>query len=501
MPKILVVRFSSLGDVILTTPVYKNLKIEDPKCKITVAVKEKYAGVLERNPYIDEIIPLGDSESLWNYIQKIRNRNFDVLIDLHNNLRSRILCLFSGIPKIIRFNKALFARRLYVNRKIKSRELKDHTLHRYLSCLESLGIKPKEYAPEIFQTDLGTPTTPNLRILVVQTAFLGDAVLTTPIFLNLRQQFPTAKISLLCTPAIQDVFHGNKSIDEILILDKKGKDKGVLSFWRWRKRLKDQFDVCLLPHRSFRSAFLVWFAQIPKRIGFDRSEGRFFLTDIVHFDWESHDSQRNLHLLEALGMKVKKSPVEISVEKNRFKFDQFIQEHHISKNSILVGMNPGSVWKTKRWLPEYFAKVADVLSDTWNCKVILFGSSKDKEAADSVVKAMKTKAVNLCGQTDLKSLSYLISHMNLFITNDSGPMHLASALGIPVVAIFGPTTRELGFFPLGEKSTVVELDLSCRPCSLHGGDACPLGHFKCMKDLSPEMVLKECEKFLTKKTP
>ncbi|MBI3012912.1 MAG: glycosyltransferase family 9 protein, partial [Elusimicrobia bacterium] len=177
-------------------------------------------------------------------------------------------------------------------------------------------------------------------------------------------------------------------------------------------------------------------------------------------------------------------------------FKQFCDSHHIPEGKMLIGMNPGSMWKTKRWLPEYFAQVADTLQKERNCQIILFGSDQDKTAVRSVCSFMKSPVINLCGKTDLKTLTSLISRCSLFITNDSGPMHLASAAGVPLVAIFGPTTRELGFFPLGDKSVVVELELPCRPCSLHGGDRCPLKHFKCMRDLRPEVVLRQCRLFL-----
>jgi heptosyltransferase II len=144
--------------------------------------------------------------------------------------------------------------------------------------------------------------------------------------------------------------------------------------------------------------------------------------------------------------------------------------------------------------------VADKLIDEWKCKILLFGSEKDSSSVNQVVASMRNEAINLCGKTNIKTLSFLISKCHLFITNDSGPMHLASASQIPLVAIFGPTTRELGFFPLGAKSIVVEIDLPCRPCSLHGGEKCPLGHFKCMKEISAEMVLEPARKFLFDKS-
>ena len=493
-PKILVIRFSSLGDVVLTTPVYRNLKEAWPESTLVAAVKAKYAGVLEGNPSVDRVLALPDHESLLAFARRVRRERFDIVIDLHANLRSRVVTALSGAARKVRYRKAALERRLFVARRVKRPELGRHTVDRYLDVLRELGLEPRAYTPEIHPQGGLKPA--DFRILVVQTAFLGDAVLTTPMFSALRAAYPSARIAVLCTPAIRDVFSGNPNIDEVLAMDKKGKDRGPAAIWRWAGMLRGRFDVAVLPHRSFRSALLIWLAGIPKRIGFRNSQGRMFLTDAVPFDWKTHDSERNLKLLEPLGVRPSEPRIEVPMKPD-FDFDRFLKEHGIRPGTRLVGMNPGSVWRTKRWIPEHFAQVADRLIEETGCQVLLFGGPADAEAVQAVMKAMRRKPVDLCGRTDLKTLAVLISRCSLFVTNDSGPMHLATAAQVPVVAVFGPTTRELGFFPYGEKSEVVELDLACRPCSLHGGDRCPLGHFKCMRDISPERVLAACRKFLS----
>lgn len=497
MTKILVIRFSSLGDVVLATPVFRNLKEKYKDCEVTVAVKGEYVDVLSWNPYIDHLFVLWEDTSLLSLVRAVRQEKFDILIDLHNNLRSNLVSFFSGARLKIRYRKDILARRLFVKRKIKTPELNRHTAQRYLETLKMIGIdQPGNFKPEIFFDRAVEQKRPPLRFLVVQTAFLGDAVLTTPLLSSLYNHFPTCKISVLCTPEIKPIFTGNQEIGEILVMDKRGKESGIFSLWNWAQRLRGRYDIVLLPHRSFRSAFLVWLAGIPKRIGFENSGGKIFLTDVVPFQWEMHDSNRNLRLLEALGIQAEEPVLKLPARESPFDFKQFCDSHHIPEGKMLIGMNPGSMWKTKRWLPEYFAQVADTLQKERNCQVILFGSDQDKTAVRSVCSFMKSPVINLCGKTDLKTLTSLISRCSLFITNDSGPMHLASAAGVPLVAIFGPTTRELGFFPLGDKSVVVELELPCRPCSLHGGDRCPLEHFKCMRDLRPEVVLRQCRLFL-----
>lgn len=493
--KILVIRFSSLGDIILTLPVYKNLKIALPDSFVAVATKEKYLPLLKGNPHIDLVLPLQEGESIFSFLSKIKKEKFTVLIDLHHNLRSNFISIFSGIPKKIRVNKAVWKRRLFVKKRVRDPELNRHSIDRYLDTLKLLGIQPQAFPPELYAV---SPTSEEssehqIRFLIIQTAFLGDAVLTTPLFEAIRKSYPSAKITLLCTPENQQLFESNPHINELLAMDKRGRERRVFSIFRWAQRLKNRFDIALLPHRSFRSALIAWLAKIPVRIGFENSEGRFLLTEKVPFDWKMHDAERNLTLLNALGI-ASSSPKFFVPQLSPQNLSELLST--FPKDAPWIGINPGSVWKTKQWLPERFAEVADALIEETNCKILLFGSEKDAEAVNAVVSAMKHVPVNFCGKTDLKTLAWLIAKCSLFITNDSGPMHIACAADVPVVAIFGPTTRELGFFPYGKKSKVVELDLPCRPCSLHGGEKCPLKHFKCMREISAEMVLSSCREFL-----
>jgi heptosyltransferase-2 len=463
-------------------------KIGDILCSVT-----GYYALIRKVHFL----ALKDGESLFSFILDVRRGGFDVLIDLHNNLRSNLVCLFSGVPQIIRYRKAAWERRLFVKRRISSPELKRSTIDRYLDTLKDLGMEPQFFAPEIHAGKSPGSALKSLKILIIQTAYLGDAVLTTPMFEALRTVYPSSRISLLCIPEIKDIFSGNRSLDEILVMDKRGKEGGLFSLLGWGKKLKGQFDVALIPHRSFRSSFLAWLAGIPKRVGFDNSQGRIFLTDRVHFNWKTHDAERNMKLLEVLGVRDAAPEMVVPLEGSTESLDKILGSYGIRKGSILVGMNPGSVWNTKKWLPEGFARVADALIAEWDCEVLLFGSARDSGSVGEVTRRMKRRAVDLCGKTDLKGLAALISRCSLFVTNDSGPMHLATAAGVPVVAIFGPTTRELGFFPYGRKSVVVEVDLPCRPCTLHGGDLCPLDHFRCMKEVTPDMVLKPCRDFLS----
>jgi heptosyltransferase-2 len=330
------------------------------------------------------------------------------------------------------------------------------------------------------------------RILVIQTAFLGDAVLTTPLLGALRGQFPDAKLVVLCTPEIGEVFERHPAVSEIILFDKRGKDHSLVAQWKLSRRIRAMgFDLAIIPHRSVTSALLAWLARIPRRIGFSASQGRWLLTDVVPFEWGVHDVERNLALMKVFGVQNPSGDLWLQPEPEAStKILARLQSAGVGASDNVIGINAGSIWATKRWLPEGFAAVADRLIRELGAKVVFIGGAKDSGTMERILSLMKEKPVNWVGQTSLKELVAVIARCRAFLTNDSGPLHIAVASRIPTVAIFGPTTKELGFFPYGKGHLVIEKDLSCRPCGLHGADQCPLGHFKCMKDISSEEVFE-----------
>lgn len=484
MRKVLVIRLSSLGDVVLTAPVFRALRQAWPDARLTALVKEDYADVLAANPDVDERLLLHRGESILSLIRRVRQARFDVVIDLHGNLRSRLVSLFCGAPRCVRYKKAALARRLYVAMRKSSPDLEAHTLDRYMQTLSALGIVPALRGPE--------------RLVVIQTAFLGDAVLTTPLLAALHESHPATQISVVCTPEVAEVFQRQPGVSEIILFDKRGNARSVGALWRLARDLRARnFNAAILPHRSFRSALLSWLARIPRRIGFTSSQGRWLLTDRIPFLWDVHDAERNVSLLQALGVKQAARQLRIQPEPQAQRIVQDrLRAAGINDSDRLLGINAGSVWPTKRWLPEGFAAVADRASRELGAKVIFFGGHADEKSITAVLEKMKEKAVNWAGQTTMRELIAAIARCDTFLTNDSGPMHIAVATQVPTVAIFGPTTKELGFFPYGEGHTVIEKNLSCRPCGLHGANKCPLGHFECMKTISPEEVFQAVARYI-----
>ncbi|MBN2031470.1 lipopolysaccharide heptosyltransferase II [bacterium] len=330
------------------------------------------------------------------------------------------------------------------------------------------------------------------KILISQTAFAGDVILTTPLVQGVKQVFPEAEIHLFVKPDTSNLLKNNPHIDIIHRYDKRGSERGLTALLRWMGILrKEHFDAAFVPHRSLRSAVLVWGAGIPRRIGFRRSVGSFLFTDVVPYVSRSHEVDRNLQLLRVFnreGMKFRPELYPGPEERNEV--DRFFNEMRIETNKKMLAMAPGSVWFTKRWLPEGFAEVAHRIWRNWGVQPILVGGKEDEYLASRIAGQQNGYIVNGAGKLSLLASAELIRRCSAILTNDSAPLHLAVAVGTPVVAIFGPTVPAFGFAPYGEDHRIIQKDLDCRPCAIHGGNKCPKGHFRCMKDVTPEEVVE-----------
>lgn len=499
-PKILVVRLSSLGDIVLSSPVYKNIKAKWPNSHITLLVKPQFAQALAGHPDIDEIMVA--KPSLWANIRQIRAGHFTHYLDLHSNLKSMLMGFFSRIPNRVRYDKNSLERRMYVKFRKNSPSLEKHTLEKYLEALKAWDIDIKYTQPELGDWAYKHTNIEGKKVNkigIFQTSFIGDSVLTTPLIKKTAKLFPDSKIVVITRPQTEDIFKPMKEVSEIILNDKTGWNK-IFGVWKTAQAIKQSgVDILLVPHRSFRSALIAWLSRVPIRIGFTSSEGWFLYTKTVPFSWMIHDAERNLSLLQGI---VKE---KFTAEKLSMRYAPSAEENvaRLMKDfnlegKTLVGIHPGSAWPTKCWPMDYFVELISKLETDLHVQtVIVGGGKKDADLGEKICQLSKGHCANLCGKTSLADLMALMTHFKLFITNDSGPMHIATAFNVPTLAIFGPTTRELGFFPYGHGHRVVEVKgLECRPCALHGGRKCPLGHFKCMKDITVDRVFENAKEML-----
>jgi heptosyltransferase-2 len=338
------------------------------------------------------------------------------------------------------------------------------------------------------------------KILVVQTSFLGDLVLTTPLIAEVRRHFPKAHLSVLCAPMGKDILAGHPDLDEIITYRKRRNGARRQSLWRLAQELRARnFTLALSPHKSLRTALLLFLARIPRRIGFRQSAGWFLYHQRVNRDASRHDVDRNLALLGPLGVELHergRAPrLGVSVAA-RESVARLFHSLEIGGKGMIFGVNPGSVWHTKRWTPEGYAKLIVALKRKYGGQVVLFGGPDDRVVVEKILALSDNAASSLVGRIGLGELAAAVERCDVFITNDSGPMHVAVARGVPVVAIFCATTPSLGFYPYAAKAVVVEKELPCRPCGTHGGRRCPLGTEDCMRLIKAEDVLLGVDRLL-----
>ena len=336
------------------------------------------------------------------------------------------------------------------------------------------------------------------KILLIQTAFPGDIVLTTPLISGLKKMFPESSLTVITTPQSAELLKDMNVIDSLLSYDKKGRDKGILNLFRLIGNLrKEKFDLCISPHLSSRTAFMALGTSAKTRVGFSDASLSFCYNKKVVKNKGLHETQRILSLLMPLEVDVEeidKTPLlEISPEIVK-KAETILNNVGIAASDKIVAIAPGSVWGTKRWTAEGYAAIVDRLMGTVGIKVILIGSPAERETGDRILDIAKNSPADLIGKTRLRDLIAVIDRCSLLIGNDSAPGHIAAARSVPVVSIFGPTAPSFGYAPYGKNVQIVEKDIPCRPCHHHGPMNCPEGHFRCMKDLTVDDVMMAVDK-------
>lgn len=319
-------------------------------------------------------------------------------------------------------------------------------------------------------------------VLVIQTAFLGDVVLTTPLLARLAAQF--GPVDVVTTPAAAELIETHPAVRRVIPYDKRGADRGIGGFRRLAERLAEaRYARAYLPHRSWRSAALAVCAHIPERIGFADSPAAALYTERVPRPRGGHESARILALGGRGFAGAPEPTVSLALtDADRAAADAWLKERNI--NAPFVAVAPGSIWGTKRW-PGY-AELASRLEKP----IVVLGSAADSALADEVAAAGGGRAQSAAGALSLRESAAIIARAELLVTNDSAPLHLATGVGTPTVAVFGPTTPSQGFGPVGSSSRVIQqTGLWCRPCSPHGPATCPMGHHACMQGIGVERVL------------
>jgi heptosyltransferase II len=330
------------------------------------------------------------------------------------------------------------------------------------------------------------------NLLIRSTNWIGDAVMTTPAVRAIRKNFSNARISLLAKPWVAPVFENSPYIDQIIPYNFSGILRAVKA-----AGMVDQygFDAAILLQNAFEAAWVAYLAKIPIRIGYDTDLRKVLLTHPVHRSSKIlrlHQTHYYNEILTGAGLKTDGTHLELYLSsKDRDSALNILKDSDIFETDLIVGINPSATFgSAKQWFPERFARVADRLNKRFGSKTIIFGGPNDRELGADIMKMMKTFAVDLSGKTTLTEAMALIARCRLFITNDSGLMHIAAALNVAQVAIFG-STNFAATSPWSSRARIVRSALDCSPCLKQ---QCPFGHRDCMKQISVDKVFNTaCE--------
>jgi heptosyltransferase-2 len=332
-----------------------------------------------------------------------------------------------------------------------------------------------------------------VKVLVRATNWVGDAIIALPALRAVRKRFPDAKIAIVARPYVADIYHDQPICDQLLPYDPNGLHAGLSGRERLAAEIRAQkFDVALLLQNAFDAAWLAWRAKIPERIGYARDGRSFLLTKAVPLprpgEIPAHEKFYYLELLRRAGWLDSVQEETFTglrvPEEKRQSANEFLCKSGVRQGALRIAIGAGASYgSAKCWPPSRFAEVANRLQSEADTDVILFGTSAEASVAAAISAEMRQSPIDLTGKTGIADLPALLSECHLFIGNDSGAMHVAAAVGLPIVAVFGPT-NPLGTAPVTPRCSVVQQKPYCSPCFLR---RCPTDH-RCMTTITADMV-------------
>jgi heptosyltransferase-2 len=325
------------------------------------------------------------------------------------------------------------------------------------------------------------------RIVLRGPNWIGDAVMCEPAIASVRALFPQAELTLLAKPAIAELFTHHPDLNQVLVYEDRGQHRGLTGKWRLASQLRrHRFDLAILFQNAFEAALLAFLAGIPRRYGYATDGRRLLLSDPVSCPKAPpHQVRYYLDMLRPLGWDGgERAPRLALSEEDEAAMAARLEALGIGRSDLVIGLNPGSTYGgAKRWLPERFAETADRLATQFGAKVLIVGARGEEALAQSIAKSISARAVVLSGQTTIRELMAAVKRCATFVTNDTGPMHVAAAFGVPVVAVFGSTDWRTTA-PYGTGHALVRQPVDCAPCLLR---ECPIDH-RCMTRVTVDEV-------------
>lgn len=335
------------------------------------------------------------------------------------------------------------------------------------------------------------------KILIIQTAFIGDAVLTLPMIQKLKELFPSSVIDVVCIESTAEIFFSSPFINEVLIFEKRNKHKSFRGLRSFAKEIKARnYNSIYSPHRSFRTSLLVLLTQIRETYGFSNSDLKYIYKYSIGYHLNRHEIQRNLDLIgfNYSDENWKIIPEMIIPSDAILKVNNYLLNNKIKKDFIAI--NPGSVWNTKRYPVEYFNEIIEFILQN-NFQVVLIGGKNDSEITARLKDGFPENVIDSAGLFSLIECVQLLKHSSLLITNDSAPTHLGMCADIKVLTLYCSTVPDFGFYPYNKLSRYLSFDdLYCKPCGIHGFDKCPIKTFDCGFKLKSGLVIKTIKEMI-----
>jgi heptosyltransferase-2 len=336
------------------------------------------------------------------------------------------------------------------------------------------------------------------RILFIQTAFLGDAILALPAIQKLKELNPDSQIDVLCIPETEEIFSASPSINKVNVIDKKSQHKSLFKTYKFIKQIKvNNYTKIYSSHRSLRTALIIMLLEVRETYGFDISSLMHVYKNLVKYELSKHEVQRNLDLI---GFNYDQESWEILPEISitaeiKNKINLFLTDDNL--NSGFIAIAPGSVWNTKKYPLEYFEEIIKYFTDK-NENVVLIGGKKDIENCSVLASKFSNKVYDASGKFTVIESIELLKRAKFLISNDSAPTHMAMCADIKTLTIYCSTIPEFGFYPYNKKSSYISLnELKCKPCGIHGYHSCPIKTFDCGKKLLPQHIIEKFEEILS----
>lgn len=332
------------------------------------------------------------------------------------------------------------------------------------------------------------------RILIRSTNWIGDAVMNTPAVHAIRSHFPSARISLLAKPWVAPVFAHSPDVDEVILYEEEGRSAPVRIARKLRRR---RFDAAFLLQHAFEAALIAFLAGIPLRLGYSRDGRGFLLTHPVPCPpavRRVHQTAYYLNILTAVGLGAPDQRLRLTVPPAaRRRAREILSVRGVKPDETVMGINPSATYgPAKQWFPDRFAALADRFQERFGCRVLVFGGPSDRQLGRRIVQMARRPVISLAGETTLEEAIALVALCRLFVSNDSGLMHVAAALDVPQVAIFG-STNPVTTGPFSARSRVVRIPEPCSPCL---EPECPEGHLACMEKITVSIVLGAADELL-----